>query len=94
MLPQYFYRSLDSVNIGVADQLVRRGIMLQSFEVDSFLLDDMTKINQAWYTQEDQVSPFCFRMTQEQLHKEREYQEVVGPNGATTIACVGECEKS
>ena len=46
--------------------------MLQSFEVASFFLDDMTKINQAWYTQEDQVSHFCFKMTQEQLDKERE----------------------
>ncbi|KAK4729603.1 hypothetical protein R3W88_022591 [Solanum pinnatisectum] len=53
LLIQYFYRSLDSVNKGMADQLVRGGIMLQSFEVASFLLDDMTKINQAWYTQED-----------------------------------------
>jgi len=59
----------------VADQLVRVGIMLQLVEVDSFLLDDMTKINQAWYTQEDQVSPFCFRLTQEQLDKERERDE-------------------
>jgi len=48
---------------------------LQSFEVASFLLDDMTKINRAWYIQEDQVSPFCFRMTQEQLDKERERDE-------------------
>uniref|UniRef100_M1DBF8 Integrase core domain containing protein n=1 Tax=Solanum tuberosum TaxID=4113 RepID=M1DBF8_SOLTU len=49
--------------------------MLQSFEVASFLLDDMTRINQAWYTKEDQVSPFCFRLTQEQLDKERERDE-------------------
>ncbi|KAK4707117.1 hypothetical protein R3W88_033331 [Solanum pinnatisectum] len=74
---QYFYRSLDSVNKRLADQLVREGIMLQSFEVASFLLYDMTKIIQAWYTQtqEDQVLPFCFRMTQEQLNKERERDE-------------------
>ncbi|XP_015166191.1 uncharacterized protein [Solanum tuberosum] len=30
---QYFYHSLDSVNKGVADQLVQSGIMLQSFEL-------------------------------------------------------------
>lgn len=48
LLLQYFYRILDSVNKGVANQLVRGGITFQSFEVASFLLDDMTKINQAW----------------------------------------------
>ncbi|KAK4731246.1 hypothetical protein R3W88_024234 [Solanum pinnatisectum] len=68
---QYFYRSLDSVNKGIADQLVQGGIMLQSFEVASFLLDGMTKVNQAWYTKDDQVSPLCFRLTQEQLDKEK-----------------------
>ena len=46
--------------------------MLQYFEVVSFLLDDMAKINQAWYTKEDQVSPYCFKMTQEQLDHKRE----------------------
>ncbi|KAK4716250.1 hypothetical protein R3W88_014588 [Solanum pinnatisectum] len=75
LLLQYFYQSLDAVNKGVVDQLVRGGIMLQSFEVASFLLDDMTKINQAWYTQEDQASPFCFILTQEQHDKERERDE-------------------
>lgn len=35
----------------------------------------MKKINQYWYTKEDQVSPFCFRMTQEQLDKERKRDE-------------------
>jgi len=65
LLLQFYYRSLDSVNKGAADQLVQRGIMLQSFEVASFHLDDMTNINQVWYTQEDQVSPLCFRMTHE-----------------------------
>jgi len=49
--------------------------MLQSFEVASFLLGDKTKINQAWYTKEDLVAPFSFRMTQEQLDKERERDE-------------------
>jgi len=49
--------------------------MLQSFEVASFLLDGMTKVNQAWYTKDDQVSPLCFRLTQEQLDKERERDE-------------------
>ncbi|KAK4729759.1 hypothetical protein R3W88_022747 [Solanum pinnatisectum] len=52
LLLQYFFRSLDSVNKGVVDQLVRGGIMLQPFEVALFLLDEMTRINQAWYSQE------------------------------------------
>ena len=65
LLLQYFYRSLDSVNKGITDQLVQGGIMLQSFEVASFLLDGITKVNQAWYTKDDQVSPLCFRLTQE-----------------------------
>ncbi|XP_015169042.1 uncharacterized protein [Solanum tuberosum] len=75
LLIQYFYRSLDSVNKGIADQLVQGGIMLQSFEVVSFLLDGMTRVNQAWYTKDDQVSSLCFRLTQEQLNKERERDE-------------------
>ncbi|XP_049362867.1 uncharacterized protein LOC125827604 [Solanum verrucosum] len=32
----------------------------------------MTKDNQTWYTKDDQVSPLCFRLTQEQIEKERE----------------------
>jgi len=75
LLLQYFYRSLDSVNKGIADQLVQGGIMLQPFEVASFLLDGMARVNQAWYTKEDQVSPLCFRLTQEQLDKEKERDE-------------------
>jgi len=49
--------------------------MLQQFEVTSSLLDNMTKINQACYTQEDQVSPFSFRMMKEKLDKEKERDE-------------------
>lgn len=52
--------------------MVQRGIILHSFEVDSFLLDDMMEINQSLYTQEDKVSPFCVRMTQENfIRKEK-----------------------
>ncbi|XP_015164452.1 uncharacterized protein [Solanum tuberosum] len=32
----------------------------------------MARVYQAWYTKEDQVSPLCFRLTQEQLDKEKE----------------------
>jgi len=42
VLLQYFYHSLDSVNKGVADQLVREGIMQQPFEKASTLIDEMT----------------------------------------------------
>nr|ABI34337.1 hypothetical protein SDM1_41t00022 [Solanum demissum] len=44
---QYFYRSLESVNKGVADQLVPGGIMQQPCEVEFELLDGMTKINRS-----------------------------------------------
>ncbi|KAK4708671.1 hypothetical protein R3W88_029596 [Solanum pinnatisectum] len=71
MLLQYFYRSLDSVNKGVADQLVPGGIMQQPYEVASQLFDCMTKINREWYTREDQVSPLTFRMTKEQIKKDQ-----------------------
>jgi len=70
-----FTKSLDSVNKGIADQLVQGDIMLQPFEVASYLLDGMARVNQAWYTKEDQVSPLCFRLTQEQLDKEKERDE-------------------
>ncbi|KAK4727107.1 hypothetical protein R3W88_032024 [Solanum pinnatisectum] len=47
VLLQYFYRSLDSVNKGVVDQLIPGDIMQQPYEVASQLLDCMTKINRA-----------------------------------------------
>uniref|UniRef100_M1DD25 Integrase core domain containing protein n=1 Tax=Solanum tuberosum TaxID=4113 RepID=M1DD25_SOLTU len=64
--------SLDSVNKGVADQLVHGGIMQQPFEIASTILDGITKINRAWYTREDRVSPLSFRMTKEQIEKDQE----------------------
>ena len=72
VLLQYFYRSLDSVNKGIADHLVRGGLMSQSFENASVLLDEMTKINKAWHTREDHVSPLNFGMTKEQLEENQE----------------------
>ncbi|KAK4721417.1 hypothetical protein R3W88_011650 [Solanum pinnatisectum] len=72
LLLEYFYRSLDSMNKGVANQLVPGGIMQQPYEVASQLLDCMTEINRAWYTREDQVSPLNFRMTKEQIEKDQE----------------------
>ncbi|XP_049391615.1 uncharacterized protein LOC125856074 [Solanum stenotomum] len=35
----------------------------------------MARVNQASYTKEDQVSPLCFKLTQEQLDKEKERNE-------------------
>ena len=46
--------------------------MKQSFEVASALLDDLTKVNRAWYSIEDYVSPLHGGMTKEQEEKNRE----------------------
>uniref|UniRef100_M1DGS8 Integrase core domain containing protein n=1 Tax=Solanum tuberosum TaxID=4113 RepID=M1DGS8_SOLTU len=32
----------------------------------------MTKINRAWYTREDQVSPLTYKLTKEQIEKDQE----------------------
>lgn len=37
--------------------------------VASFLLDDMTKINQVWHSQQDQVSPFVLEWDKNHLIK-------------------------
>lgn len=47
LLLQYIYCSLDLVNKGLADQLIKGGLMGQSFDVATKLLDDMIKINRA-----------------------------------------------
>ncbi|WMV55093.1 hypothetical protein MTR67_048478 [Solanum verrucosum] len=75
VLLQYFYRSLNLVNKGVVDQLVPGSIMKQPYEVVYQFLDCMTKINKAWYTREDQVSPLTFRMTKEQIEKDQEREK-------------------
>jgi len=72
---QYFYRSLDTVNKGVTDQLIWDGIMRQPFAVALSLLDEMTKINRAWNTREDYVSPLNVGLTKEQLEKKQEHDE-------------------
>uniref|UniRef100_M1DA31 Retrotransposon gag protein n=1 Tax=Solanum tuberosum TaxID=4113 RepID=M1DA31_SOLTU len=72
VLLQYFYRSLDSVNNGVADQLSPGGLMQQPYVIASQLLDDITMINRALYTREDQVSPLTFKLTKEQMEKDQE----------------------
>uniref|UniRef100_M1DXZ1 Integrase core domain containing protein n=1 Tax=Solanum tuberosum TaxID=4113 RepID=M1DXZ1_SOLTU len=49
--------------------------MRQTFDIASTLLDEMTKINRAWYTREDQVSPLNLGLTNEQLKKNQERDE-------------------
>uniref|UniRef100_M1D819 Uncharacterized protein n=1 Tax=Solanum tuberosum TaxID=4113 RepID=M1D819_SOLTU len=45
----------NSVNKGVADQLLPGGLMQQPYAVAAQLLDGMTTINRAWYTRKDQL---------------------------------------
>lgn len=71
MLLQYFYQNLYWINKGIINHLVQGGLMSQTFEVATSFLHNMTKINLTCYTQDDQVSPFYFRMTQEKIDKER-----------------------
>ena len=72
VLLQYFYRSLDSVNKGVANQLSPGGLIQQPYAITAQLLDGMTTINRAWYTREDQVSPLTFKISKEQIAKDHE----------------------
>ncbi|KAK4731373.1 hypothetical protein R3W88_024361 [Solanum pinnatisectum] len=46
--------------------------MQQPYVIATQLLDGMTKINLAWYTWEDQVSPLTFKLTKEQMEKDQE----------------------
>lgn len=39
------------------------------------LLNGMSKINQFWYTQEDQVSPLSFKMTKEHMEKDQDREQ-------------------
>ncbi|XP_015163500.1 uncharacterized protein [Solanum tuberosum] len=69
---QYFYRSLDSVNKGVADQLLPGGLMQQPYAVAAQLFDGMTTINRAWYTRKDQVSLVIFKLSKEHIENDNE----------------------
>lgn len=64
LLIQYFYASLDAVNKGIVNKLVRRSILKEMFAATSALLDDMMKINQAWYTR-DASCPLCQPSTEQ-----------------------------
>ncbi|WMV46270.1 hypothetical protein MTR67_039655 [Solanum verrucosum] len=67
--------SLDTVNKGVADQLIRGGIIRQPFSVASALLDEMTKISRARHTREDQMFPLNLGLAKEHLEKNQELHE-------------------
>jgi len=60
VLLQNFYRSLDSVNKGVTDQLSLIGLMQHPYEITFEFLDYKTNINRARSTREDQVSPITY----------------------------------
>lgn len=60
ILIQYFYRSLDTVDKGVVDNLSPWGLMQQPYTVATQLLDGMTTINIVWYTHEDEFSLVTF----------------------------------
>ncbi|WMV41287.1 hypothetical protein MTR67_034672 [Solanum verrucosum] len=67
--------SLDLVTIGVADQLVFDRLMRQPYEVADLLLDDMTKVNRAWHTREDQVPSLHVGQRKEKVEKDHERDE-------------------
>ncbi|WMV37892.1 hypothetical protein MTR67_031277 [Solanum verrucosum] len=46
--------------------------MQHLFDIASTLLDEMTKIDPAWYTRVDQVSPLNFGLTKEEMEKNQE----------------------
>ncbi|WMV41908.1 hypothetical protein MTR67_035293 [Solanum verrucosum] len=75
VLLEYFNRSLDTVNNGVAEQHIRGGIMRQPLDIALGFLDEMTKINRAWYTREDRASFLNIGLTKEQLGKNQERDE-------------------
>ena len=76
MILQYFYQSLYYVNEGVANHLACR-IASQSFEVAfySSLLDEIKYSIRHNAIKRIDFQLFCFRMTQEQLRKEKERDE-------------------
>lgn len=49
--------------------------MRQTFERSSELLDDMTKINQAWYTWDNMVTPLTLGLTKEKVEKNHKRDE-------------------
>uniref|UniRef100_M1DPK5 Retrotransposon gag protein n=1 Tax=Solanum tuberosum TaxID=4113 RepID=M1DPK5_SOLTU len=93
VLLQYFYKSLDSVNKGVADQLSPGGLMKQPYVISSQLLDCMTKINRAWYTREHQISPLTYKLTKEPFEKDQERDQQIGKDDDPTGHLVQDCHR-
>uniref|UniRef100_M1DDU9 Uncharacterized protein n=1 Tax=Solanum tuberosum TaxID=4113 RepID=M1DDU9_SOLTU len=55
----------------ISQELVRLSYD-EPYLIAAQLLDGMTKINRAWYTREDQMSPLTFKLTKEQIGKDQE----------------------
>jgi len=49
--------------------------MTQLFDASTLLLDDMTKVNQAWHTNMDKVSSQQSGISKEQMEKDHERNE-------------------
>lgn len=76
-LLQHFCCNQDSVNKGVANQLVC-GCIRQVFEISYNSFDGMTKINRYLYNREDQVYSLNFRMTKEEIEQNQERDQNIG----------------
>ncbi|KAG5595505.1 hypothetical protein H5410_036737, partial [Solanum commersonii] len=71
LLVQYFYQSLVIVNKGLVD-IVWGSIVKQPLVEVSRLLNEMTKINQTWYTIKDYVSLPHLEVVKKQEDKNKE----------------------
>ncbi|WMV37362.1 hypothetical protein MTR67_030747, partial [Solanum verrucosum] len=72
-----FYRSLNTVNKGVVDQLIQGGIMRQPFDIASALLDEMTKINHACGSKAVNAVGINSGVTHDEAHFKAMYNEEV-----------------
>ncbi|XP_059306513.1 uncharacterized protein LOC132057955 [Lycium ferocissimum] len=78
VLLQTFYRSLDSVNKSVANNIAEGSIMDNSYATVCKLLDKLTETNEAWHTRELEVgggSSSKNVLTREMIKKEEERDE-------------------
>ncbi|XP_059277798.1 uncharacterized protein LOC132031977 [Lycium ferocissimum] len=80
VLLQTFYRSLDTVNKSVANNIVGGFVMENSYAVMSALLDILTETNEAWHTREMEVDgggPSKIVLSRETIKKEEERDETM-----------------
>ncbi|XP_059289056.1 uncharacterized protein LOC132042546 [Lycium ferocissimum] len=78
VLLQTFYRSLDSVNKSVANNIAEGSIMDNSYATVCELLDKLTETNEAWHTRDSEVgggSSSKHVLTREMIKKEEERDE-------------------